>query len=166
MAFLQRVASRCCVHAVQPSQPSAFVRCGKPSRQRPGQLLLQTRTKRSSARTDKKAAISRAITSNQNANHSVLLTEHEAMTKGIFGMRPVDYSVAPPLRCTPPPPPPKPGVQKYLWIVTLIFGTATFGYFYVNNKNDNFEYWRAMQSGEALQMDDGDEDDYDDDEDE
>lgn len=85
------------------------------------------------------------------------------MTKGIFGMRPVDYSVVPPIRRSPPPPPPKPGVQKYLWVVTLIFGTATFGYFYVNNKNDNFEYWRAMQSGEALQMGDGDEDDDDDD---
>lgn len=47
----------------------------------------------------------------------------------------------------------------------MIIMFATVGYFYVNNKNDNFEYWAAMQSGEALQMDDDDED-YEDEEDE
>ena len=39
----------------------------------------------------------------------------------------------------------------------------------MNNKNDNYAYWEAMQSGAALEMDDDDDDDdeyYDDEEEE
>lgn len=34
------------------------------------------------------------------------------------------------------------------------------GYFYVNNKNDNYAYWEAMQTGEAVEMGDDDDDEY------
>ncbi|KAL3770886.1 hypothetical protein ACHAW5_003974 [Stephanodiscus triporus] len=54
----------------------------------------------------------------------------------------------------------------YPWIATLGLAAISVGYFYVNNKNDNYEYWRAMQSGEALRIDDDDDDDYDDEEEE
>ena len=90
------------------------------------------------------------------------------MAEAIFGLRPIDYSIVPPIRYSPAPPPPKPGFQKYLFPLTLAFTAATVAYFYVNNKNDNYAYWEAMQSGEALQMDedDDDDDDYEDDEEE
>ena len=131
---------------------------------RPQQFLIQTRTKRSGSggnnnNKDKKAAISRAI--NQKSSSDASSIPEEAMIEGIYGLRPVDYSILPPIRRTPPPPPLKPGFQKYLWPLTLVIGAATFGYFYVNNKNDNYEYWRAMQTGEAVQF--GDDDEYEDD---
>ena len=49
---------------------------------------------------------------------------------------------------------------------TVLFTAGTVTYFYINNNNDNYEYWKAMQSGEALQMDDEDDGDYEDDEEE
>jgi hypothetical protein len=44
----------------------------------------------------------------------------------------------------------------------------TVGYFWVNNNNDNLEFWSAMQSGEAVSLggDDGEEEDDDDDDEE
>jgi hypothetical protein len=60
----------------------------------------------------------------------------------VFGMRPPDYDVLPPIRPSPPPPPAKPGfLRRYLWVLTMIASAASVGYFYVNNKNDNYEYW-------------------------
>ena len=64
-----------------------------------------------------------------------------ASREGVFGLRPPDYSVIPPIRPSPPPPPPKPGLQKYLWAMTVAFSAVTVGYFYMNNNNDNYEYW-------------------------
>lgn len=134
-------------------------------------MLIQTRSKRSAAagKNNNKKAISRAITSNQRSAKSSTTgssTEGE-MVEAIFGLRPIDYSVVPPIRYSPAPPPPKPGFQKYLFPLTLAFTAATVVYFYVNNKNDNYAYWEAMQSGEALQLDeDDDDDDYEDDEEE
>mmetsp|Transcript_15433 Transcript_15433/g.33425 ORF Transcript_15433/g.33425 Transcript_15433/m.33425 type:complete len:158 (-) Transcript_15433:1576-2049(-) len=149
MAFLQRAATR---HALaDPSSLWAFARSNTLNR-RPVRLLIQTRN-RSAAKTDKKAAISRAIAANQGSN--------EATADFIFGLRPVDYSIVPPIRYSPPAPPSAPGFRKYLFPLTLLFTAATVGYFYVNNKNDNYEYWKAMQSGEALHMDDGEDDDDD-----
>ena len=48
----------------------------------------------------------------------------------------------------------------------LLFTAGTVTYFYINNNNDNYAYWEAMQSGEALQMDtdDEEEEDYEDEE--
>ena len=60
---------------------------------------------------------------------------------GAYGLRPPDYAVLPPIRPSPPPPPAKPGLSKYLWILTLGFSAISVAYFYANNKNDNYEYW-------------------------
>ncbi|KAL9179885.1 hypothetical protein ACHAXT_007855 [Thalassiosira profunda] len=125
--------------------------------------LQQTRTKRTAAKKDRRAAASRAIAENEAS--SVPVNDKGEPTL-IFGMRPVDYSTKPPIRNPPPPPPPKPGMQKFLFPLTLLITAGTVGYFYVNNQNDNYEYWRAMQSGEALRMDEEYEDDEDEDEEE
>jgi len=126
-------------------------------------LLIQTRTKQSAsgaaANNNKKKAISRAI--NQNAKSNSTIAEGGSEIDAIFGLRPIDYSIRPPIQYSPPPPPAKPGFQKYLFPLTLLFTAGTVTYFYINNNNDNYEYWKAMQSGEALQMDD-----YEDDEEE
>lgn len=136
------------------------------------QILIQTRTKQSTsaaANNNKKKAISRAINQNAKSNSTMATSESGSEIDAIFGLRPIDYSIRPPIQYSPPPPPAKPGFQKYLFPLTLIFTAGTVTYFYINNNNDNYEYWKAMQSGEALQMDDGeedDDDDYEDDEDE
>lgn len=82
----------------------------------------------------------------------------------IFGLKPVDYTIVPPLRMAPPPPPPKPGIQKYLFPTTVATSLGIFGYFYFNNKNDAYDYWEAMQTGGSLPgtYDDDDDDNYDD----
>lgn len=81
-------------------------------------------------------------------------------------MRPVDYSVPPPIPISPPAPPAKPGLRGYYWQLVLALSVGTTAYFYLNNKNDNYAYWEAMQSGEALDMDDEDVEYEDDEEDE
>ena len=133
------------------------------------QILIQTRTKQSAsaAANNKKKAISRAINQNAKSN-STISTESGSEIDAIFGLRPIDYSIRPPIQYSPPPPPAKPGFQKYLFPLTLLFTAGTVTYFYINNNNDNYEYWKAMQSGEALQMDDDEDedDDYEDDEEE
>jgi len=113
-----------------------------------------------------------AIKSNSNNTSTTTTTTNSAAAAAtvgdnIFGMRPIDYSIVPPIRASPPPPPSKPGLQKYIAPASMVIMFATVGYFYVNNKNDNFEYWAAMQTGAALQMDDEDDDeDYEDEEEE
>lgn len=76
----------------------------------------------------------------------------------------IDYTHPPPIRKTPPPPPPRPGKRRMLLPITLMITLGTIGYFYLNNQNDNYAYWEAMQSGGTF-IDD-DEDDFDDDEEE
>mmetsp|Transcript_11136 Transcript_11136/g.22677 ORF Transcript_11136/g.22677 Transcript_11136/m.22677 type:complete len:165 (+) Transcript_11136:186-680(+) len=127
------------------------------------QAVLQTRMKQtaSSSENARKEAISRAISNSRNKKSA---TDEELFVDNIFGMRPVDYTVIPPIPKSPPPPPPKPGMRKYIFPASLAVALGTFGYFYLNNKNDNFEYWSAMQRGEALQMDDDDDDDEENDE--
>ena len=120
--------------------------------------MQQLRHKRTSIGKEARQAISNNKTTSTTTNTATV-------GDNIFGMRPIDYSIVPPIRASPPPPPSKPGLQKYIAPASMIIMFATVGYFYVNNKNDNFEYWAAMQSGEALQMDDDDED-YEDEEDE
>jgi len=84
----------------------------------------------------------------------------------------VDYSVPPPIVFSPPPPPTKKGIRGFLPFFPLIMALLTTAYFYKYNKNDNFEFWEAMQSGKELPEevfddeayeDDGDDDDDDDD---
>ena len=50
----------------------------------------------------------------------------------IFGMRPIDYSVLPPIRHTPPPPPMKKQTQ-ILFPATVLLAAGIVGYFYMNN---------------------------------
>jgi hypothetical protein len=92
---------------------------------------------------NRKAAISRSIASNNRITKSSLGSEQkqQQQVEGIFGLRPIDYSIEPPIPHSPPPPPAKPGLQKYLFPFTLAFTATTVGYFYMNNKNDNYEYW-------------------------
>ena len=132
-------------------------------------LLVQTRTKRSSSaskKNEKKIAIASALRANNEAasrssSGGGAVADADGPIALVYGLHPVNYAAPPPIRKSPPPPPPKPGLQKHLWPFTLLFTGATVGYFYMNNKNDNFAYWEAMQSGEALRMDDDDDDEDD-----
>lgn len=108
--------------------------------------LFQYRTTRSAStashRQNRKACISRSIASNNRITKSSLgSAQQQQQVEGIFGLRPIDYSIVPPIPHSPPPPPAKPGLQKYLFPFTLAFTAATVGYFCMNNKNDNYEYW-------------------------
>jgi hypothetical protein len=111
-----------------------------------------TRSKQTNA--DKKAAISRAISNNEQS-------ATEPVGDNIFGMRPIDYTILPPIHASPPPPPPRPGLGKYIFPISVVIFAGIVGYFYVNNKNDNLEFWSAMEKGEAIDVDvdDDDEDD-------
>ena len=83
----------------------------------------------------------------------------------IFGLKPVDHTIVPVVRMAPPPPPPKSAVQNFLFPFTAAVSLGIFGYFYMNNKNDAYDYWEAMQTGGSLPgtFDDDDDDDDDDD---
>lgn len=84
----------------------------------------------------------------------------------IFGLKPVDFTIVPPISRSPPPPPPKPGFQKYLFPFTIALSAGVTIYFYLNNENDSKEYWEAMQTGGVLPGTYDDDDDDDDDEEE
>jgi len=78
-----------------------------------------------------------------------------------------DYSKPPPIVGIPPPPPPRPGLRKYAYPILLFTAAGTVGYFWLNNNNDNYEFWDAMQTGKelpesafVLAEDDEDEDDW------
>jgi len=144
----------------QLDMPST-TRCKIPkSSQHTKLITMQHRHKRTTSITKE----ARQAISNNN-NSSTTASAEAVVGDNIFGMRPIDYSIVPPIRASPPPPPSKPGLQKYIAPVSMVITFATVGYFYVNNKNDNFEYWQAMQSGEAIQMEE-DEEDYEDEEEE
>lgn len=119
--------------------------------------LTTTRSKRTDA--DKKATISRIITNNVQSSST---PPREKILDNIFGMRPIDYTIVPPICHSPPPPPPRPGMRKYIFPLSLVVCAGITGYFYVNNKNDNLEFWLAMQNGEAIDVGDDDDDDEDD----
>ena len=81
----------------------------------------------------------------------------------MFGLRPVNYKTAPaPEICiSPPPPPPKPGLAKYTFPISAFLTVAITAYFYVNNQNDSFAYWEAMQTGGVMPDDEDDDEDED-----
>lgn len=83
-------------------------------------------------------------------------------TEHLYGLKPVDYSVTPPIYRSPPPPPERPGLQKYLFPITTVAFAGISAYFYFNNKNDSNTYWEAMQTGGVLPGTYDDEDDFDD----
>jgi hypothetical protein len=62
----------------------------------------------------------------------------------------VDYSIPPPVISSPPPPPSRGGLRQYTLPVVLATTLGLVAYFWTNNKNDNFEFWDAMQSGKEL----------------
>ena len=138
MALFHRVSARLPLASRFP--PSALSKFGKPTNRCTFPSLVQYRSKRSASASDnnRKAAISRSIASN---NRNIESLGPDQQVEGIFGLRPIDYSIVPPIPTSPPPPPAKPGLQKYLFPFTLACTTATVGYFYMNNKNDNYEYW-------------------------
>lgn len=105
-------------------------------------------------KSDKSRAVSRTIQA-QREQKDIL-----------FGLRPVDFSIVPPLYKQPPPPPPPPGFRKYVLHISLAIFTGTFGYFYVNNQNDSYEYWETMQTGGVLPGTYDDDDDDEEDEEE
>jgi len=122
-------------------------------------VLTQTRTKHTaSTGKDRRSTISRALKNNDTHTSD---GSNKPAIDNLFGMRPIDYSILPPIVRSPPPPPAKPGLRKYLFPISLFFTLSVTGYFYLNNKNDNFEFWNAMQKGEALPSDEdeGDDDD-------
>jgi hypothetical protein len=77
----------------------------------------------------------------------------------------VDYSVPPPIVFSPPPPPMKKGIRGLLPFFPLIIAILTSAYFYKYNKNDNYEFWEAMQSGKELPEEVFDDEAYEDDDD-
>ena len=141
---------RCINSHLRPSQFHQH----KPCRPKHSQLTI-TRFKRTDA--DKKAAISRAINNNPQASEA-----EGVPVDNIFGMRPIDYTILPPIHRSPPPPPPRPGMRKYIFPLSLLTFIGIAGYFYVNNQNDNLEFWMAMQNGEAIDVGEDDDDANDD----
>ena len=81
----------------------------------------------------------------------------------LYGLKPVDFSIAPPIYRSPPPPPPRPGLQKYIFPISTLSTLAITAYFYFNNKNDSYVYWETMQTGGVLPGTDDDDEDYDED---
>lgn len=150
--FPSQCFGRCSQYIQQSSRISKTNNASKLQQSR----LVITRSKQTNS---KKAAISRAINKNQKAEGDNLLP-----ADNIFGMRPIDYTIRPPICNSPPPPPPRPGMRKYIFPMSLVIFAGITGYFYVNNKNDNIEFWLAMQNGEAVDVDDDDDEEDDEDE--
>ena len=102
----------------------------------------------------------RTSTSSKSLNKALKQQTQES-NQAIFGLKPVDYTILPPIYGSPPPPPPKPGFQKYLFPASIVFTLGITAYFYFNNDNDSKDYWEAMQTGGVLPgtFDDDDDDD-------
>jgi len=85
----------------------------------------------------------------RRANEKTLLNADGSY---MYGLKPVDFTTPPRIYVSPPPPPKKPGVKNYIFPATLIVTVVTFMYFYLNNKNDAYGYWSAMQTGGIMPM--------------
>jgi len=98
-------------------------------------------------------------------NAALRSIQNEKQGGSIYGLKPVDYSVPPPIFRSPPPPPPKQS-SKFVFPFTLAVSLGLTSYFYFYNKNDAHEYWVEMQNGGVLPgVFDDDDDDFDDDDD-
>lgn len=76
----------------------------------------------------------------------------------------MEYSKAPPIQPSPLAPPPRPGAKaaivRSLWPLTLL-AVASLGLFiYLNEEDDNTDFWKTMETGGAIIDDDDDEKDY------
>lgn len=81
----------------------------------------------------------------------------------MFGIKPVDYSISPPIIPSPLAPPPRKGTKaaflRMVWPLTLIM-TASLGfYIYMNEEDDNYDFWKTIESGGAIVAEDDDNDD-------
>ncbi|GFH53692.1 hypothetical protein CTEN210_10168 [Chaetoceros tenuissimus] len=113
--------------------------------------------------------LKRTSTISKKGLNETLQKQNQQSNEALFGLKPVDFTVVPPIRYGAPPPPPKPGMQKYIFPITLIFAGGLVAYFYFNNENDSKEYWEAMQTGGVLPGtydDEDDDDEYEDDDEE
>ncbi len=126
----------------------------------------------SSAKKDKLRSISRTLKAQNEKIHQQNNNNATASSKEyIFGLKPVDVTILPPLYRPPPPPPPKSGLQRLVLPFTIVTFVGTAAYFYFNNQNDAHGYWEAMQTGGVIpgtydDDDDDDDDDFDDEEEE
>ena len=82
-----------------------------------------------------------------------------------FGIKPVDYSQTPPIIPSPLAPPPRAGAKaaliRSLWPITLLL-TASLGLFiYLNEEDDNTDFWKTIETGGAI-VPDGDDDEEED----
>ena len=116
------------------------------------------RTKRTSSKNARAAAVSRAVRSNTSSSATTITG---ANGEGIFGLHPINYATSPPptICASPPPPPPKPGLSKYTFPISAVLTIGLTAYFYVYNQNDSFAYWESMQTGGIPDDDDDDDDD-------
>jgi hypothetical protein len=157
-------ATKALHHAIRDQKCSRFARNKishqQQQQQQQQQQHQQLRCKNTSSKNNNKSrSISRTLqaqTQNQKQKQDY-----------IFGLRPVDVSILPPLHRPPPPPPPKPGAQRLVFPLSVLTLIGTVGFFYFNNKNDSYEYWEAMQTGGVFpgtDDDDDDDDEFDDDE--
>merc|ERR1712232_184643 len=78
---------------------------------------------------------------------------------GHYGSRRVDYSEPPPYWPLPPPPPARRGPRRYVLPVTITIFFSLFAYFYVNQDEGVYDYWRAVERGDVPMPDDEDDDD-------
>lgn len=100
-------------------------------------VRLQSRTTRNDTSAAHRAQQIRQRTSRSSDEEK---RRRRAISKGIrsgdkmeiFGMRPIDYSVLPPIRYTPPPPPMRKQTQV-LFPATVLLTAGIVGYFYMNN---------------------------------
>jgi len=94
----------------------------------------------------------------KNRGHIRNAIKQQREQEFLYGLKPVDYSIPPPIFRSPPPPPLKPGLSKYVFPTSLVITFGLTAFFYFNNKNDAYEYWDAMQTGSMLSdFDDEDE---------
>ena len=106
----------------------------------------------------------RKNTSSKVKASDILARRNAQEPQHLFGMKPVDFSITPPIYKSPPPPPPRPGMQKYIFPISTLTTAAITAYFYFNNKNDSYVYWETMQTGGVLPgTEEEDDEDYDED---
>jgi hypothetical protein len=92
----------------------------------------------------------------------------EGEVLGPYGLTRVDYSTPPPRWPMPPHPPPSPSAtRRFFPHVLLLSCISMFGWIYMNQDSEVYEYWRQVEQGKVPIMssdydDDGEEEEDDD----